>query len=70
MTNDKPRLRIEIPTTRRGIDNREAYRKFVAEGDKKKSLKLQQPSHLNLEIRCSCTRLCSHSPTWKNNFKV
>ena len=34
MTNNKPRLRIEIPTTRRGIDNREAYRKFVEEGDK------------------------------------
>ena len=31
---DKPRIRIEIPSTRRGIDNREAYRKFVAEGDK------------------------------------
>ena len=34
MTNDKPRLRIEIPTTRSGIDNRAAYRKFVEEGDK------------------------------------
>ena len=32
--NEKPRFRIEIPTMRRGIDNREAYRKFVEEGDK------------------------------------
>ena len=31
---DKPRIRIEIPTMRRGIDNREAYRKFVEEGDR------------------------------------
>ena len=46
---DKPRIRIEIPSTRRGIDNREAYRKFVAEGDKKEEP--QTPTTKPFEFR-------------------
>jgi hypothetical protein len=57
MTNEgnKPRIRIEIPAMRRGMDNREAYRKFVEEGEE-----TPEPETLETTVSGSVTSLAEH----------
>jgi hypothetical protein len=54
MTEEKKqKIRIEIPTMRRGIDNREAYRKFVEEGDR-------TPNTSEVAVHGNVTSLVEH----------